>query len=189
MKHKKEKHARKSRRPQQQYIDNEQVADLEWNIPKVCKRNHMVKITEKWNDMIAHLIFIEISLNIYWNLMLLTGFRPFFNWNNVFLLKIIFFNRKWPFFIDDISLYFLVKNLRISIYNTTVMIYWILFPIHRKLKRMEVENHQWIPPCKSMQNHGYFKFIFFIQKWPLTKTTKSQIHFFCTSALYGSIKM
>lgn len=61
LKHKKEKHARKSRRPQQQYIDNDQVADLEWNIPKVCKRNHMEEIREKWNNMIAH-IFFEISL-------------------------------------------------------------------------------------------------------------------------------
>lgn len=34
MKHKKEKHARKSRRPQQ-YIDNDQTADLEYVIPKV----------------------------------------------------------------------------------------------------------------------------------------------------------
>lgn len=35
MKHKKEKHSRKSRRPQQ-YIDNDQTADLEYVIPKVC---------------------------------------------------------------------------------------------------------------------------------------------------------
>lgn len=34
MKHKKEKHSRKSRRPQQ-YIDNDQTADLEYVIPKV----------------------------------------------------------------------------------------------------------------------------------------------------------
>lgn len=34
-KHKKEKHSRKTRRPQQ-YIDNDQTADLEYVIPKVC---------------------------------------------------------------------------------------------------------------------------------------------------------
>ena len=33
MKHKKEKHSRKSRRPQQ-YVDNDQTADLEYVIPK-----------------------------------------------------------------------------------------------------------------------------------------------------------
>lgn len=102
LKHKKEKHARKSRRPQQQYIDNDQVADLEWNIPKVCKRNHMVEIREKWNDMIAH-IFVEISLVFFIEIW------PFFNdfhslnffFSKKYFLKEknVIFNWKWPFFI------------------------------------------------------------------------------------------
>lgn len=59
-KHKKEKYARKSRRPQ--YVDNDQTADLEYVIPKVCEIFYIIpsrKRKDISNDDILVCVFVE----------------------------------------------------------------------------------------------------------------------------------